>query len=649
MKRIVSILFLLGVLSALSGCCKCGEKNIFHDEMMQMIYTLQDNRDTQTLVPVLKDRHPGHRKAAALALASVQDKAAIQPLATLLGDNNIEVRSACAYALGQIGDPEAEPLLIKALDKEESAQVKGYILEALGKCGTDQGLAFLISLDLSKGEELLRVGQTRGIYRYSLRDKVLDQGTEKILDLLEKNDSPDITITAGNYLARLKGIDLTPHYRRLLALAQQKTCIFTRANLALALGKAQHPDVPVFLKTLLAKPHDYRIQVNTVRALENFPYADVKDAVFTALANDNPHVAFQAAEYFKAKGTEVDAPLYRQAAEKIADFRARAGMWAAALKYAPKDNRNGVIDAIVSAYRQTALIYEKASLLAALAEAPSAHAFVAEQAFSSSEKVIQSQAIATLVEMRRILGSQIEPKEEQVFAGYFKQAIASGDGAMIGLCAGILHDPGLGFKTIYKDASFLKAALAGIKLPMDIEAYQELQETMAFFYKEEASLPPTAAQKRKKTADWQKVAAIAPDQKVLVKTTRGDITLRLLVNDSPLSVANFLELVESGYYRNHIFHRVVPNFVIQVGCPRGDGWGGADFTIGSEFGLVYYGEGSVGMASAGKDTESNQWFITHSPTPHLDGRYTIFGRVTSGMEVVHKIGLGDRILDITRL
>jgi len=648
MTHKVYILFLLAVLMGISGCCRCGEENIFHDEMRQMIYTLQDKRDTQTLLPVLKDRHPGHREAAALAFASVQDKAAIQPLAPLLQDNSLEVRSACAYALGQIGDPEAEPLLIKALDKEESPQVKGYILEALGKCGTDQGLAFLVSLDLSKGEEVLRLGQTRGIYRYSLRDKVLDKGTEKILDLLEKNDSREITVTAGNYLARLKGIDLTPHYRRLLDLARQKTCIFTRANLALALGKSIHPDVPVFLKTLLAEPYDYRIQINALRALENFPYADARDAVFTALLNDNPHVAYQAAEYFKAKGIGTDAPRYRQTAEKIAEFRARAGMWAAALKYATKDNRNEVIGAIVSAYRQNGLTYEKAGLLAALAEAPSSHPFVAEQAFSSPEKVIQSQAIATLVEMRRILGSQIEPKEKQAFAGYFKQAIQSGDGAMIGLCAGVLREPDLGFKTIYKDAGFLKAALAGIKLPMDIEAYQELQETIAFFYGEKASLPPTAAQKRRKTADWQKIAAIDPDQEVLVKTTRGDITLRLLVNDSPLSVANFLELVESGYYRNHIFHRVVPNFVIQVGCPRGDGWGGADFTIGSEFGLLYYGEGAVGMASAGKDTESNQWFITHSPTPHLDGRYTIFARVTSGMEVVHKIGLGDRILDITR-
>ena len=81
-------------------------------------------------------------------------------------------------------------------------------------------------------------------------------------------------------------------------------------------------------------------------------------------------------------------------------------------------------------------------------------------------------------------------------------------------------------------------------------------------------------------------------------------------------------------------HRVVPNFVAQGGCPRGDGFGSLPYTIRSEFAPIHYGTGSVGVASAGAHTESCQWFITHSPTPRLDGRYTIFAEVIRGMEVV---------------
>ncbi|MCL4111464.1 UNVERIFIED_CONTAM: hypothetical protein GTU68_020738 [Idotea baltica] len=120
-----------------------------------------------------------------------------------------------------------------------------------------------------------------------------------------------------------------------------------------------------------------------------------------------------------------------------------------------------------------------------------------------------------------------------------------------------------------------------------------------------------------------------------------------MTSHAPGSVANFVGLSQSNYYNGKYFHRVVPNFVIQGGCSRGDGYGGLDYTIRSELGPKYYdGPGYIGMASAGPDTEGTQWFITHSSSPHLDGRYTIFGRVTEGMDVVHSIEIGDIIQDV---
>jgi len=112
---------------------------------------------------------------------------------------------------------------------------------------------------------------------------------------------------------------------------------------------------------------------------------------------------------------------------------------------------------------------------------------------------------------------------------------------------------------------------------------------------------------------------------------------------------SILRLVRGGFYRGLTFHRVVPNFVVQGGDPRGDGWGGPGYTLRSEFSTVRYGRGTVGMASAGKDTEGSQFFITHSPQPHLDGRYTVVGRVLRGMDVVDALRVGDRIVDARTL
>ena len=111
---------------------------------------------------------------------------------------------------------------------------------------------------------------------------------------------------------------------------------------------------------------------------------------------------------------------------------------------------------------------------------------------------------------------------------------------------------------------------------------------------------------------------------------------------APGTVANFIELVNDGYYNGKNFHRVAPNFVIQGGCSRGDGYGSLNYAIRSELPQLHYDEGGyVGMASAGNHTESNQFFITHSPTLHLDGNYTIFAKVESGMDVVRQIQVGD--------
>jgi cyclophilin family peptidyl-prolyl cis-trans isomerase len=147
--------------------------------------------------------------------------------------------------------------------------------------------------------------------------------------------------------------------------------------------------------------------------------------------------------------------------------------------------------------------------------------------------------------------------------------------------------------------------------------------------------------------NWKLIATLQRDQRVRVSTTRGEIVLRLLVDEAPGSVANFVSLINAKYFDGRYYHRVVPNFVIQTGCNRGDGFGSEDYSIRSEFSPRRYKAGAVGMASAGKDTEGTQWFITHSPTPHLDGRYTIFAEVVQGMEIVDQIEVGDQNKSVT--
>ena len=123
----------------------------------------------------------------------------------------------------------------------------------------------------------------------------------------------------------------------------------------------------------------------------------------------------------------------------------------------------------------------------------------------------------------------------------------------------------------------------------------------------------------------------------------------MLGGEAPVHVAAFLERVDSGFYDGLIWHRVVSNFVIQGGDPRGDGWGGDGESLRDEINTARYHRGAVGMPKAGKDTGGCQLFITHVPTPHLDGNYTIFGQVVSGLEVIDAIEVGDEIRSIRRV
>jgi cyclophilin family peptidyl-prolyl cis-trans isomerase/HEAT repeat protein len=131
--------------------------------------------------------------------------------------------------------------------------------------------------------------------------------------------------------------------------------------------------------------------------------------------------------------------------------------------------------------------------------------------------------------------------------------------------------------------------------------------------------------------------------RVFVETAKGTIEFELAVLDAPQTSANFVNLARRGFFNGLRIHRVVPNFVVQDGDPRGDGQGGPGYTIRDELNDRPYVRGTVGMALSGPDTGGSQFFITHSPAPHLDGRYTAFGKVINGMEVVDRIQQGDVI------
>ncbi|MBN2350270.1 MAG: peptidylprolyl isomerase [Bacteroidales bacterium] len=136
-----------------------------------------------------------------------------------------------------------------------------------------------------------------------------------------------------------------------------------------------------------------------------------------------------------------------------------------------------------------------------------------------------------------------------------------------------------------------------------------------------------------------------------IQTEKGNMTVEFYEDETPVAVENFIKLSKEGYYDGLTFHRVIPDFVIQGGCPKGDGTGGPGYTIKCELDgeKQYHDRGVLSMAHAGRDTGGSQFFICHNRrnTQHLDRNHTCFGKVTEGLDVIDDIRAGDKIIKIT--
>lgn len=162
------------------------------------------------------------------------------------------------------------------------------------------------------------------------------------------------------------------------------------------------------------------------------------------------------------------------------------------------------------------------------------------------------------------------------------------------------------------------------------------EPAVAFSATEEAAPQAAAAAEESKKEEEENDLP-----RVVFKTSRGEILFELFEDEAPNTVANFITLVEAGFYDGLVFHRVLEDFMAQGGCPHGRGDGGPGYRISCECykeGFRKHDqEGILAMAHAGKDTGGSQFYITFGPTPHLDGKHTVFGRVIEGMEAVHKL------------
>jgi cyclophilin family peptidyl-prolyl cis-trans isomerase len=630
----------------------------FTNQKIREILEYQDKGNLDSLMSYLKNTNSGLRYAAVKAFASIKEVPDITPLAELLEDPIIEIRAMAAYAFGQIGSEKAESALISAFQAQDTINVNNVvnqnILEALGRCGSKTSLKNIASVSTYRTtDNFLNLGQMRAIYRFGQRN-IFDEAAKEVAVKFATSSlySPEVQLMAANYLSRFKDLDLSTHATTIQDKMISAKDPFVRMCLVNAAGRYPSFDLTQKLIGAFDTEQDYRVKANILRAIGNGDIDTVRSQLYKIIQDPtNIHLSTIAAELIGKKGLKERLYEYKSQIKPDLDWRVKVKMYQSIMKTSPiffTKFKGELATEIVNLFNNSTNPYERAAYLNAIGQDPYQYQTLINlksKAISPVEKSTLTEAIGNIMthpEFFKAYKSDYA-KVKYYIISHLLQSCNEGDPGVIAVAGSILKNPEVAAKEYIRDSSWFEAIRAKLRLPRDIEAYNEILEAKQMMtgqpftkYKNPYNHP----------INTNTLLENGDTVKVVMKTSKGNITLKLYSNKAPGTVANFIELCKKDFYDNKVFHRVVPNFVIQAGCPRGDGYGAEDYTIRSEFNDTYYdGEGYVGMASAGWHTEGTQFFITHSPAPHLDGSYTMFGKVVEGMDVVHNILVGDKILD----
>ena len=630
----------------------------YEDPVFQRISEHEYNGSIDSLFKYLNSADPTYRYLAARSFASLHDNSALDTLYTMLDDTIVKVRAIAAHAIGQMRNTGSEEFLLRGFRQRDTMSVdnnaNAEIIEAIGKISDLEMAKHLINAKGYRNNDTLLIeGRMKSLYEFTLRNINSPEITQFVVDAIR---NPDYTQKArlygAHYLARSSELDIERQKFQIAEAFVREQDVFIKMALATALRHTNDAEIQTILLEQLSLDQDYRVKCNIIRTLKGYAYINSIEKILSELKSNNIHIARCACNYIKDAGLKEDVIVYRQyTRDPAVDSLVKPELFSAIMDVLPyyyTKTNNATRWQIQQAFEKTSDPYIKREYLNAMGKDPESYTYLIKFAEEANDTILHTTAIEALTQILahpefNLIYKTYSRFHRKKILEFLLEKFEDADEGVAGTIALGIADENTGISELIDSTQFLISAREKFNNPGQIETIHAIDNALARLRGvsqarltriEKASIPQWY------TFEEQNVKAI-------IKTDKGLIEMNLLYKEAPGAVNNFITLVNENYFDDKVFHRVVPNFVIQTGSPRGDNYGGKDYVIQSNVANAYYDdEGFVGMASAGLHTESTQWFITHSPTPHLNGRYTIFGKVTKGMKVVHDIQVGDKIQDI---
>lgn len=625
------------------------EVNISLDSLsFQKLYDLRDRWERDSLKMYISDRDPSYRAFTARLFADIILPDDVDTIGALMNDPVVEVRRAAAYTLGQSRSDKAIPYLMKVFQQQDSLGVDPltfkYALEAIGKCGDSTFLPLLADISTYKNEDtLLLEGQLLGMFQLGQRgfahEKAAQQAIRYISDTLVP---PSVRMIAANYLV-VSSAGMEEFSEKISTAFESEEDPEIRMFLGQLLGQTGNGAANRIL-TQMKKETDPRVRVQILRGVPHLPVAARHQILRTALRDPHEWVGRTAGELLLEYGSSAYSETYANWAFSQYSPEVYPLVLAIGNKYVRNSFFHEMIqDLVFQRIDTTNDPFLKKDYIAAAGQHPLTAARLLDQDQGGMDHVIRTAIIESVVHSVRDQ-SHISHR----IRDFLTQKWESGDVAAVALISPLIVEFPQFFPVLSKDRTQWEAVGEKLQMPKEIEAHIELKKAVSILFGEEFD-PHYYEKKEWHTGkiDWNLYGELPENPRAEIVTTRGIMEIELLKKEAPASVLNFINLAESGYYNEKQIHRVVPNFVIQGGGNRGDGYGSMDYTIRTEVAPGYFDRsGWVGMASAGMHTESQQWFITHRPALHLSGRYSRFGRLVRGEEILMESKRGDIIKEI---
>ena len=633
---------------------------------------------------LLSDHDNDVRQMAAFALGEIESPGGAYALVEVLkrlGMENGNVRARAVEALGKIAGamingPPSTDAATKAIDEDRLDILRAAIVDALrfenGRRSMPNRLTVLLALTAvlrtkpdGAGKlvtEFLHYSDARIVADAlnTLARLRLKDGNDKARDLLAKHEDPIVRANAARVLGAtedkpafdilldraLHDSDLRVRVSAIRALGQLNDArasapILTRAQQLTSAANQQNEVIE--LATTLGRINQKNAtpQVELLKWLtatsEAMGHTAVELEIASARVSPESYVAFAGSEKYAVRmmltnwraGSRIAQGLGEIAGLEKGDnnqIAARAGeILRAMLDYKNSGIRINTLVAVHSEYAVPDVLQALAAFK------PKDLSDVARRHLSEPDVIIRATAA-------ELLGQQSSEENTRALIAALPQAMRDADNdAALAILSALAKQKNIEGNEVIKRGLDSKDHLIRRR------AVALLKANGAGDFSDRIG----TVQTRNTDADYRRaIARIGKKPTATVVTTKGAFTIEFLPDDATLNVDNFIQLAKQGYFNGQTVPRVVPNFVVQTGDPRGDQNGGPGYTIRCEINEVPYERAALGMALSGKDTGGSQWFVTHSPQPHLDGGYTVFGRVIRGMETVDQIARGDHIVRV---